>query len=338
MIPTSRPPGQNGPGGGAGRPGGGRMRGPTHAEDVGLFGPSSVTWRLHAEPVIGIAGLRALLLQAMHPVASTGVSWRRALGEDIWSRYARTAEFMGVLTFGSTTEALTVGARAQAEYAALAADPSPDREPSVDEIDLLTWVHCCLVDSAITVLDRAGVGIDEAEADRYVSEQLRTAALLGLDPGDVPTDLDSLRAYFRRLRPRLRVSAAARADAEDVVEPPPADRLAEGLPKWFSVAGLAFATLPSWARRSYGLPLLPGAAALQGTAITVALHAVRASLLGSAEAAAPALGRTPRLPSARERLAAPVSPEPQEDAEGTDGRNGVYGIERPDGSDDSLTD
>jgi len=287
------------------------MRGPTHAEDVGLFGPSSVTWRLHAEPVLGIAGLRALLLQAVHPVASTGMSWRRALGEDIWSRYARTADFLGVLTFGSTTEALTVGARAQAEYAALAADPSPDREPSVDEIDLLTWVHCCLVDSAITVLDRAGVGLDEAEADRYVSEQLRTAALLGLDPADVPTDLEGLRAYFRRLRPRLRVSAAARADAEDVVEPPDPTRPAEGLPKWFSVAGLAYATLPTWARRMYSLPVLPGAAALQGTAITVALHAVRASLQGSPDVAptlSESLFETPRLPSARERRAAPAAP------------------------------
>jgi len=225
---------------------------------------------------------------------------------------------VGVLTFGSTTEALTVGARAQAEYAALAADPSPDREPSVDEIDLLTWVHCCLVDSAITVLDRAGVGIDEAEADRYVSEQLRTAALLGLDPAEVPTDLEGLRGYFRRQRPRLRVSAAARADAEDVVEPPDPTRLAEGLPKWFSLAGLAFATLPSWARRSYALPVLPGAAGLQGTAITVALHALRASLQGSPEVV-PALSdqlfETPRLPSARERLAAPAAPPAAGDPE-----------------------
>ncbi len=51
-----------------GQPGEGRGG---DAGDVGLFGPDSVTWRLHAEPLMGIAGARALLLQALHPVAMT---------------------------------------------------------------------------------------------------------------------------------------------------------------------------------------------------------------------------------------------------------------------------
>jgi uncharacterized protein (DUF2236 family) len=305
----------NGPGGGFRRPPGGRSRGPTHAEDVGLFGPTSVTWRLHAEPVMGIAGLRALLLQALHPIAAAGVARRRALGEDIWARYARTSDFIGVLTFGSTTEALTVGARWQAEYAALAADPSPDREPSADETEMLVWVHCCLVESTISVLDRAGVGLTEDDAGRYVAEQLRTAALLGLDPADVPADLDALRTYFRRVRPRLRVTAAARADAEDALAEQEAE-FPDGRPPWASVVGLAYAALPSWARRAYALSDVPEAAALQGPAITVGLQAVRASLRGSSDAAG-TLGQTPLLPSAQDRLAAPIRavppPEPEPD-------------------------
>jgi uncharacterized protein (DUF2236 family) len=274
-----------------------------------------VTWRLHAEPVMGIAGLRALLLQALHPLAAAGVARRRALGEDIWARYARTSDFLGVLTFGSTTEALTVGARAQAEYAALAADPSPDSEPSAAETEMLIWVHCCLVESAISVLDRAGIGLNEDDAGRYVAEQLRTAALLGLDPADVPSDLDSLRAYFRRVRPLLRVTSAARADAEDALAERAPERPGDGRPPWASVVGLAYAALPSWARRAYALSSLPDAAALQGTAITVALQAVRASLRGSSDVAG-TLGQTPLLPSARDRLAAPFrtvpAPEPDE--------------------------
>ena len=42
--------------------------------DPGLFGPESVTWRLHAEPVLGVAGLRALMLQALHPRAAEVVN------------------------------------------------------------------------------------------------------------------------------------------------------------------------------------------------------------------------------------------------------------------------
>jgi uncharacterized protein (DUF2236 family) len=313
MVSPPRAPGPDLPRAGGGpKPGSRPTRGLSHAEDVGLFGPTSVTWRLHAEPVMGIAGLRALLLQALHPVAAAGVARRRALGEDIWARYARTSDFLGVLTFGSTTEALTVGARAQAEYAALAADPSPDREPSADEMEMLIWVHCCLVDSAVSVLDRAGVGLTEADADRYVSEQLRTAALLGLDPADVPSDLEGLRAYFRRLRPRLRVSAAARADAEDALAPPAPSRPGDGRPPWAAVVGLAYAVLPSWARRAYALSSLPEAAALQGTGTTVALHAVRASLRGSSDVA-PMPGGVPHLLSPRERLAAPIGAVPATD-------------------------
>jgi uncharacterized protein (DUF2236 family) len=313
VTSTSGGPG-NGPRGGSRPPAGGRSRGPTHAEDVGLFGPTSVTWRLHSEPVMGIAALRALLLQALHPVAAAGVARRRALGEDIWARYARTSDNLGVLTFGSTTEALTVGARWQAEYAALAADPSPDREPSADETEMLVWVHCCLVESTVSILDRAGVGLDEADAGRYVAEQLRTAALLGLDPADVPSDLDDLRSYFRRERPRLRVTSAARADAEDALAEQLPQRPGDGRPPWASVVGLAYAALPSWARRAYGLTNVPEAAALQGPAITVALQAVRVSLRGSSDAAG-TVGQTPLLPSARDRLAAPIRsvPTPESD-------------------------
>src|SRR5919107_1774630 len=77
-----RAPGPDQPRAGGGpKPGSRPTRGLTHAEDVGLFGPTSVTWRLHAEPVMGIAGLRALLLQALHPVAAAGVARRRAAAD-----------------------------------------------------------------------------------------------------------------------------------------------------------------------------------------------------------------------------------------------------------------
>jgi uncharacterized protein (DUF2236 family) len=41
--------------------------------DPGLFGPGSITWRVHGDPIMWIAGLRALFLQASHPAAIAGV-------------------------------------------------------------------------------------------------------------------------------------------------------------------------------------------------------------------------------------------------------------------------
>src|SRR4051812_49900268 len=79
--------------------------------DAGLFGPDSVTWRVHADPLMGIAGLRALLLQALHPVVLEGVTQNSSFREDPWGRLARTAEYVGTVTYGTMREAQRAGAR-----------------------------------------------------------------------------------------------------------------------------------------------------------------------------------------------------------------------------------
>src|SRR4029079_16335656 len=81
------------------------------APDAGLFGPGSVTWRLHADPMLGIAGLRALMLQALHPRAAQAFNQHSTFRDDVWGRLARTVAFIGATTFDSTPEALAAGAR-----------------------------------------------------------------------------------------------------------------------------------------------------------------------------------------------------------------------------------
>src|SRR3712207_4301794 len=59
----------------------------TDEEDrLGFFGPDSVTWRVHADPVYSVGGLRALLLQALHPVAMDGVARNSVFRESPWQR------------------------------------------------------------------------------------------------------------------------------------------------------------------------------------------------------------------------------------------------------------
>jgi len=271
--------------------------------DAGLFGPGSVTWRLHGDPSYAVAGLRALLLQALHPVAAYGVAEHSSFRQDVWGRLTRTAEFVAVTTYGTTAEALTMGARVQALHTTMSGvEPSTGRTYRADDPDLLAWVHNCLVDSTLVVLERSGVSISVVDGDRYVLEQVRAAALVGLDSCDVPHDRDGLATYFRDVRPQLRITRSAREEAGYVIAPPiPARYAVAARPAWSSVAGLAFAALPRWARRLYSMPELPGAAALHGPATTVALHALRTSLRGM-QAAVPALRESPHRRSARERL------------------------------------
>src|SRR5689334_923015 len=79
--------------------------------DAGLFGPDSVTWRVHVDPVLGLGGLQALLLQAVHPLAMAGVAGHSQFRSDPWGRLFRTAHYVGTVTYGTTQEALRVAAR-----------------------------------------------------------------------------------------------------------------------------------------------------------------------------------------------------------------------------------
>ena len=82
--------------------------------DDGLFGPGSVTWRVHVEPVMFVAGIRALLLQSLEPRVMRGTYQNSALFDPAkaWARFQRTVEFVGTRTFGSTDEVEAAGATA----------------------------------------------------------------------------------------------------------------------------------------------------------------------------------------------------------------------------------
>jgi uncharacterized protein (DUF2236 family) len=254
--------------------------------------------------VLGIAGLRALMLQALHPRAAEAISQNSTFREDVWGRLSRTTEFIGVTTYGTKAQALSAGAHVRAVHAAMGVvDPVSGHGYRVDEPELLAWVHCALLDSVIEVLRRAGVGLDDEAADAYVDEQVRSAALVGLEPDQVPHDVAALQAALRDVRPRLRATRVAREEVSYVLAPPIPARLAPvARPAWSAVAGLAFAALPAWARRMYSMPDLPGAAALHGAGTTVALHALRGSLRG-VQGIVPPLRAGPHLRTARERLA-----------------------------------
>lgn len=253
---------------------------------MGLFGPTSQTWRLHSEPVLGLAVLRGHLLAALHPD-------NPGLRDDIWVRLTRSSELIGVVTYGSSGQALAGAARVRIEQSLRGDD------------HLAAWMHCCQVDSVVEIMRRSGVQVDDHEADAYVAEQVSAATLMGLEPPDVPADLVGVQAFLRDERPALRATLEARADVGQVVAPSViADRVPVARPPWTAVAGLAFAALPGWARRMYAMPDLPGAAALHGSATTVALHTLRESLRGVTRGV-PQLQPSPHLRSARERLAAP---------------------------------
>lgn len=244
--------------------------------DDGLFGPASVTWAVHADPVFPVAGVRALLLQALHPVTMAAVAQHGGFDEDFWGRLDRTVRYVNTTTFGPADEARRTAARVRGVHRRLrGTDPATGRTFRLDEPDLLLWVHCGQVESYLGTARRAGAPIDAAAADRYVAEQVRAAELIGIPAGMAPTTVAGLHGYFRDVRPVLGVSDDARRAVRQLAVPPMASwvrLLTPAWPAWLTLAGLAAALLPRWARRLYRLPGLP----ITDPAATAALRALRA--------------------------------------------------------------
>jgi uncharacterized protein (DUF2236 family) len=244
---------------------------PASPRDGGLFGPASVTWRIASEPVMWIAGLRAMYLQALHPMVMLGTWQNTALArpDEAWGRFTRTVTFVRTRTFGTTAEVERAGARLRKIHASLRGTDPDGHEFRLDEPELLLWVHCCEIGSYAEIARRSGMHVTPAELDAFVDEQRRSAAVVGLDPAIVPDSTAALDAYFERTRPTLRVTPEARQAMRASFTPkmPPAFLPLRLMVPPLNVLG--YATLPPWARRLYGTPAL----SLTEPAVTLALRA-----------------------------------------------------------------
>jgi uncharacterized protein (DUF2236 family) len=250
--------------------------------DMGLFGPDSVSWRVHAEPILWVAGLRALYLQALHPRAVAGVVQNSDYRNDSWGRLMRTAEYVGTVVYGTTEQARRAGARVRGLHARLrAVDPVTGEQFRIDEPELLMWVHVTEVESFVTTARRAGLALTDREVDQYLTEQVRAAELLGLDPHSVPSSAAAVDDYYSLMRPSLALTPPAVEVARFLVAPP----MPHGLgwtpvrPAWMGVAAVGFGLLPRWARRLYRMPGLPTTEVAATVAARVGRLAFRAAPL-----------------------------------------------------------
>jgi uncharacterized protein (DUF2236 family) len=228
--------------------------------------PQSVTWRIHVDRSMWVGGVRGLMLQALHPVAMRGVWQNSDFQRDPIGRLRRTADFVGVVTWGTADEAERLGRRVRGIHRALrATDPDTGRVHRIDDPELLLWVHCAEVYSYLEVARRSGLRLTDRQADRYLAEQRRSATYVGLHADDVPGSVAEMEAYFAETRPRLTVTPEARATVQFLLWPRLPGRLAAGKPAYAPFGALCYYALPGWARRMYGiLPEVPGAAVTAG--------------------------------------------------------------------------
>lgn len=257
--------------------------------DSGLFGPDSVTWRIHGDPSMIIGGLRSLLVQGLNPRAMAGVDQHSDFRADPWGRLRRTSAYVATTTFGDTTAAEAAGAAVRAVHGRVrGVDPHSGLAYAASDHDLLAWIHNVEVHSFLVAYRRYGGRLSDHDADRYVGEMVRAAELVGLAADEVPHDLAALRATLRAAP--LEVSEAARRAMRFILAPP-MPVLAR--PLYVIPAAAAVGLLPRKVRRLYGLPWFPPAD-----------PAVRVTTYGLLRAMNLALPGPPALREARSRLAA----------------------------------
>ena len=227
--------------------------------DYGLFGPGSATWQLMGEPILWVAGIRALYLQALDRRTMLGTWQNSALvhRHEAWARFLRTTEYVLARTYGTTAEAERAGRRVRKIHAHLTGTDADGTVFRLDEPEQLLWVHCAEVDSYVDICRRCGMGATPDQLDAFVDEQRRSAALVGLDPRQVPASVAELDAYFAAARHRACAIAEAKKSLVMSFNPPVPPALLPLRLVAPIVNTLAFSALPPWARRLYGAPGSP---------------------------------------------------------------------------------
>ncbi len=218
------------------------------------FPEDSPVRRVHGDASMFVGGIRALLLQSLHPLAMAGVMDHSGFEGDPWGRLQRTSFFLAVTTFGTASDAERMVAAVRRAHAPVVGTAPDGRAYAASDPRLLRWVHVAEIDSFLTAHQRFGARpLDQAGRDRYVDEVARVAEELGAD--GVPHSEAELRAELDAFRPELEGTPAARATARFLLLRPPLPLPAR--PPYSVLAATAVSMLPWWARRELRLPYLP---------------------------------------------------------------------------------
>lgn len=220
------------------------------------FGPDDAIWQVHADTSMFSGGLRALLLQSLHPSAMAGVAEHSGYKGDPWGRLQRTSHYIAITTYGTVRHAeATIGAIRHLHGRVVGT--APDGRPyAANDPHLLRWVHVAEAESFLATHQAFGARpLTREQLDEYVAQSAQVSSRLGVDLADLPQTYDELVQTIESYRTELVTTPAATEAARFLLLTPPIDRVAR-LGYWTLAAG-AIATLPPWSRRMLGLCVLP---------------------------------------------------------------------------------
>ena len=232
----------------------------------GYFDDSSMLRRVNRERALALSGPRALLMQAAHPLAVSGLLAHSTAMDEPYDRLARTAEVMSTIGFGEREDADRVTRHVRAMHRRVSGKlrESVGSYPAgtpyrADDPELLLWVLFTLVDSSLVVY-KTYVGSLSGEEEAGLWDDYRIIGrLFGLRVRDMPRTLADLDDYRRSMLDGdvLHVTDWARERARAIVLDPPVPWMAQPLLE--TVNFITIALLPDRIRSQYGFAPLPPA-------------------------------------------------------------------------------
>lgn len=227
----------------------------SEGSDAGYFGESSAVWRVNGANPTLVGGIRALLMQALHPGAMAGVADHSRYHEDPLGRLAGTVRWVVVTTFGSTEVVNREMSRVQRMHDKVRGTydlQGTTATYSAQDANLIAWVHLVFTESFLSAHQRLGHSIPdvdgEAGADRYVREWAIAGELMGYP--DPPRTEKELRDAIDSFRPVLRADERVRQALDFILNPP---LPASVKPGYRILAAGAVASLDEDYRRLLGL-------------------------------------------------------------------------------------
>ena len=215
-----------------------------------LFGPESITWRVHGDvTTMMVGGVSALLLQMLHPAVLGGVWDHSNFRVDMHGRLRRTARFIALTTYASRADAESAIAKVRRIHEHVQGTLPNGRPYSATDPALLTWVHATESISFLNAWRRfAQPTMSIADQNRYFAEVAVVGRALGAE--GVPTTRVGILDYISRMRTQLRADSRTRDVARIILQ--------RNLPTFDAVPielvkRAAVDLLPPWARRMHGL-------------------------------------------------------------------------------------
>ena len=225
-------------------------------DDPGLFLPTDAPWIVHRDFATLVGGIRALLLQALHPGALGGVAQHSRYEEDPLGRLSGTIRWLTVTTFGSQTAVQNEASRVNRMHDRVKGKYETNVGQKINyraaDPDLLLWVHIAFMDSFLRAHQNYSRAKIPGGADSYVALWSRSVEPLGLS--EVPMTEAELAQTLERFKPSLRVDAKAKSVIR-WIRNAPLPKAAK--PVYSLLFQAALASLPKELRKMIGMRSLP---------------------------------------------------------------------------------